>query len=208
MFWRAIKQRKQQVTGDVWLIVGLGNPGESYAQTRHNVGQMALDVLAERIGGTFRSHRTNASICEGRLAPGGPKVVLAKPNSFMNLSGGPVSALARFFRVEPDRIIVLHDDLDLPFGSLKLKQGGGHGGHNGLRDTTKALSTPEFLRVRIGIGRPPGRQDPAAYVLARFSSAERQELPVLLEDAADATAAIITDGLTAAQQSFHGRPTA
>lgn len=191
-----------------WLVVGLGNPGEKYAQTRHNVGQMALDVIADRFGEQFRAHKTNARIIEGRLRPGGARIVLAKPNSYMNLSGGPVSALAKFFGVPADHVMVLHDELDIPFNTVKLKQGGGHGGHNGLRDIAKALATPDFLRVRIGIGRPPGRQDPAAYVLSRFSKDERDDLGVLLEDAADATEAIITSGLIAAQQTFHGRKNA
>lgn len=196
------------MASDAWLVVGVGNPGEKYAETRHNVGQMALDVLAARLDASFSSHRTNTRLAEGRLAPGGPKLILAKPNSFMNLSGGPVSAVAKFFGIVPERTIVLHDELDIPFNTVKLKQGGGHGGHNGLRDITKALGTPDFLRVRIGVGRPPGRQDPAAYVLSRFSKDEREQVGVHLEDAADAVEAIVTNGLTAAQQTFHGRPTA
>jgi PTH1 family peptidyl-tRNA hydrolase len=131
--------------------------------------------------------------------------VLAKSNGYMNTSGGPVSALAKYFAVAPERIIVLHDELDLPFDSLKLKIGGGHGGHNGLRDIAKALDTPEFLRVRIGVGRPPGQQDPADYVLRPFANSELNNLGVLLEDAADATELLVDDGLLAAQQRFHGR---
>ena len=192
------------MASDSWLIVGLGNPGPKYEATRHNVGQMALDVLADRIGGRFSPHRANARVAEGRIVPGGPKLILAKSNGFMNTSGGPVSALAKYFGIEPERIIVLHDELDLPFDTLKLKQGGGHGGHNGLRDIAKALGTPEFLRVRIGIGRPPGQQDPADFVLKPFGSSERDTLAVLLEDAADAGEALVNDGLTAAQQRFHG----
>lgn len=190
---------------DAWLIVGLGNPGPQYEATRHNVGQMALDVLAERIGGRFAAHKTHARVAEGFLAPGGPKLVLAKSNGYMNTSGGPVSALAKYFGVPAERVVVLHDELDLPFDSIKVKQGGGHGGHNGLRDIAKALGTPEFLRVRIGIGRPPGQQDPADFVLKPFGKAERDVLGVLLEDAADATESLVTHGLLATQQSFHGR---
>jgi PTH1 family peptidyl-tRNA hydrolase len=193
------------VSGDSWLIVGLGNPGAKYEATRHNVGQMALDVLADRIGGRFSPHKTGSRIAEGRVRPGGPKLILAKSNGYMNTSGGPVSALAKYFDVAPDRIIVIHDELDLPFDSVKLKQSGGHGGHNGLRDIAKALGTPEFLRVRVGIGRPPGQQDPADYVLRPFGTSERSTLPVLLEDAADAAEAIVDEGLLAAQQRFHGR---
>lgn len=190
---------------DNWLVVGLGNPGAKYEATRHNVGQMALDVLASRLGASFGSHRSNARVAEGWLRPGGPKLILAKPNSYMNTSGGPVSSLVSYFGIDPDHLIVLHDELDIPFDTIKLKQGGGHGGHNGLRDIAKALGTPEFLRVRIGVGRPPGRQDPADYVLKPFASTERDALAVLLEDAADAAEQLADDGLLAAQQRFHGR---
>lgn len=210
MFWRRNKRRSheegERVSQDSWLIVGLGNPGLKYETTRHNVGQMALDVLADRIGAKFSPHgKTGSRVAEGWLRPGGPKLVLAKSNGYMNTSGGPVSALCKYFGVPPERVIAVHDELDLPFDSLKLKQGGGHGGHNGLRDIAKALDTPQFLRVRVGIGRPPGRQDPADYVLAPFSAAERKDLPVLLEDAADACEALVDDGLLTAQQRFHGR---
>lgn len=210
MFWRKKHDRqdkKDEAVSDAWLIVGLGNPGPKYETTRHNVGQMALDVLADRIGGRFASHKTNSRVAEGFLRPGGPKLVLAKSNGYMNTSGGPVSALAKYFGVSADHIVVLHDELDLPFDSLKLKQGGGHGGHNGLRDIAKALDTPDFLRVRIGIGRPPGQQDAADYVLRPFGTSERDTLAVLLEDAADATESLVNEGLLAAQQRFHGRST-
>lgn len=190
--------------GDAWLIVGLGNPGEKYETTRHNVGQLALDVLAERKGTRFSSHRAGARVAESFLRPGGAKLILAKSNGYMNTSGGPVSALSAYFNVPAERIVVLHDELDLPFDTLKLKQGGGHGGHNGLRDIAKALGTPDFLRVRIGIGRPPGRQDPADFVLKPFGSAERETLGVLLEEAADAAESLVSDGLLASQQRFHG----
>lgn len=192
------------MSNDSWLIVGLGNPGPKYETTRHNVGQMALDVLADRMQARFSPHKSNARVAEGRFVPGGPKVILAKSNGFMNTSGGPVSALAKYFGVDPNRIIVLHDELDLPFDSLKLKTGGGHGGHNGLRDIAKALGTPDFFRVRIGIGRPPGQQDAADFVLKPFASAERSALAVLLEDSADAAEMLVNDGLVAAQQRFHG----
>lgn len=189
---------------DTWLIVGLGNPGAKYEATRHNVGQMVLDVLAARLGARFGAHKTNSRVAEARLRPGGPKLVLAKSNGYMNTSGGPVSALAKYFDVPAERVVVLHDELDLPFDSLKLKQGGGHGGHNGLRDIAKALGTPDFLRVRVGIGRPPGQQDPADFVLKPFGAGERDTLGVLLEDAADAAEALVSEGLLAAQQRFHG----
>ena len=188
---------------DTWLIAGLGNPGPRYELTRHNVGQMVLDELADRIGATFTQHKANARVAEGWVRPGAAKLVLAKPNSYMNVSGGPVSSLAKFFKIDPDRIIVVHDELDIPFDSIRLKRGGGHGGHNGVRDVAKALGTPEFTRVRVGIGRPPGRQHPADWVLDPFGQAERKTLPILLSDAADAVELIVEQGLVAAQQRVH-----
>ena len=188
---------------DQWLVVGLGNPGPGYAGNRHNVGQMALAQLADRASVTFKNHKANAGVAEGRSFAAGPKLVLAKPNSFMNLSGAPVAALLRFYKIEPSHLIVLHDELDIPFDSLRLKFGGGHGGHNGIRDIIAAVGTGDFTRVRIGIGRPPGRQPAADFVLKDFTGEERSVLPNLLEDAADATELIATDGLTAAQLKFH-----
>jgi PTH1 family peptidyl-tRNA hydrolase len=164
---------------------------------------MALAELADRVGATFKTHKTNSSVAETRLTPGGAKLVLAKPNTFMNLSGGPVAALLRFFKVDASRLIVLHDELDIPFDTVRIKTGGGHGGHNGIRDIAAAIGTPDFVRVRIGIGRPPGRQDAADFVLTPFAKAERDVLPSLLSDAADATELVITDGLLAAQQKYH-----
>ena len=191
------------MAGDSWLVVGLGNPGPGYASHRHNVGQMALAELAHRTSATFKTHKANATVAEARLSPGGPKLILAKPNSFMNLSGGPVAALLRFYDLDADQLIVLHDELDIPFDTIRLKSGGGHGGHNGVRDIAAAIGTPDFVRVRIGIGRPPGRQDAADFVLKPFTGAEREILPSLLSDAADATELVITDGLLAAQAWFH-----
>ena len=188
---------------DLWLVVGLGNPGSGYAATRHNVGQMVVDEIARRGSLSFKKHKTNATVAEGRLAPGGPRVLLAKPNSYMNVSGGPVSQLVRFYSVEPSRLIVVHDEIDIPFDTIKLKAGGGHGGHNGVRDITAALGTPDFTRVRVGVGRPPGRQDAAEFVLRPFSATERASLPNLISDAADAVEQVVTDGLTSAQQRFH-----
>jgi PTH1 family peptidyl-tRNA hydrolase len=191
------------VTDDTWLVVGLGNPGPGYASNRHNVGQMALAELAHRVSATFKSHKANATVAEARLSPGGPKLILAKPNSFMNLSGGPVAGLLRFYDLDAARLIVLHDELDIPFDTVRLKSGGGHGGHNGIRDIAAAIGTPDFVRVRIGIGRPPGRQDAADFVLKPFTGAEREVLPSLLSDAVDATELVITEGLLAAQTRFH-----
>ena len=189
---------------NVWLVAGLGNPGPGYAGNRHNVGQMALDEIAQRLGGTFSRHKSTSMLAEVRLRPRGPKLVLVKPLSYMNTSGGPVSSAAKYFGIPPERIVVLHDDLDLPFESIKLKADGGHGGQNGVRDIIKALGTQEFPRVRIGIGRPPGRQDAADYVLKDFPAAERARLPFLLGDAADAVELLVEQGLLATQQKFHG----
>jgi PTH1 family peptidyl-tRNA hydrolase len=188
---------------DTWLIAGLGNPGPEYSRNRHNVGQMVLDELSARIGGNFKAHKSRAQVLEGRLGIGGPRLVLAKPATYMNVSGGPVSALARFYDVDPSRVVAVHDEIDIPFNTVKLKIGGGEGGHNGLRDISKALATKEYLRVRVGVGRPPGRMDTADYVLRDFAPAEKKELPFLLDDAADAVELLVREGLTAAQQRFH-----
>jgi len=188
---------------DTWLIMGLGNPGPRYERTRHNVGQLVVDEIAARRGESWKQHKAGARVAETWLRPGGPKLVLAKSNGFMNTSGGPASALAKFYSTTPDRVIVVHDELDIPFDALKLKTGGGHGGHNGIRDIAKAFGTPEFARVRVGIGRPPGRQDPADWVLSEFSQAERRTLPILVADAADAAELVVADGVTAAQQKVH-----
>ncbi|MET4094482.1 aminoacyl-tRNA hydrolase [Arthrobacter sp. UYCu712] len=186
-----------------WLIIGLGNPGAEYAHNRHNVGQMVLDELGGRLGGGFKSHKSRAQVLEGRLGIGGPRMVLAKPLSYMNVSGGPVSALARFYDIDPCHVIAVHDEIDIPFNTVKLKLGGGEGGHNGLRDISKALATKDYLRVRVGVGRPPGRMDTADYVLRDFSSAEKKELPFLLDSAADAVEVLVRAGLLTAQQQFH-----
>ncbi|TFD53627.1 aminoacyl-tRNA hydrolase [Cryobacterium sp. Hh7] len=188
---------------NLWLVVGLGNPGPDYAGNRHNVGQMVTGQLANRLPANFKRHKTAALVAEGRLAPGAPKLVLAKPTTFMNVSGSPVAALLRFYSLPISRLIVVHDDLDLPFDTLKIKVGGGHGGHNGLRDIIAATGSNEFVRIRMGIGRPPGRQNAADFVLHDFAAAERSILPVLIADAADAIELIATDGVVAAQQKFH-----
>ncbi|EYT54158.1 aminoacyl-tRNA hydrolase [Kocuria sp. UCD-OTCP] len=190
---------------DAWLVVGLGNPGPEYARTRHNVGQMVLDELAARLGGTFKVHKTRAQVLESWLRPGGPRVVLAKPMTYMNVSGGPVAGLAKFYGIPAERVIAVHDEIDIPFAALKLKIGGGEGGHNGLRDMSKALSTKDYYRLRVGVGRPPGRMDAASYVLKPFSSTEGKELPFLLDDAADAVEHLVENGLLEAQQRYHAR---
>ena len=184
------------------LVVGLGNPGPDYAATRHNVGFRVVELLAARAGGgRFGKHRTNADVLEGRLA--GRKVVLAKPRTYMNVSGAPVAGLLRYFSVAPQDLVVVHDELDLGFGVIRLKLGGGEGGHNGLRSISQSLGTKDYLRVRFGIGRPPGRQDPADYVLRRFSGAEGKELDLAVDLAADAAEALLADGLEPAQNRFH-----
>lgn len=184
------------------LVVGLGNPGPGYERTRHNVGFLVADTLAERVGDRFTVHKkSGADLLTARLD--GRRVLIAKPRSYMNLSGRPVAALVKFFSVPLGEVIVVHDELDLPFGTIRLKRGGGEGGHNGLRSVSNALTTKDYLRVRIGIGRPPGRQDPADFVLKPFSAAERKEVPVIVEQAADAVELLLRVGLEAAQNLLH-----
>ena len=184
-------------------MVGLGNPGPDYAGTRHNAGALVVDELARRVGGTLRVVKgRRAEALDGRLAGG--RVVLARPTSYMNESGGPVKGLLDFFGVAVTSLVVVHDELDVPFGEVRVKAGGGHGGHNGLRDVDKAVATRDYARVRVGIGRPPGRQDPADFVLKPFSAAERKELAFLLDRAADAVEEVLERGVTAAQNRFHG----
>ncbi|SBS73030.1 peptidyl-tRNA hydrolase [uncultured Mycobacterium sp.] len=184
------------------LVVGLGNPGPQYAKTRHNLGFMVADLLAGRMGAQFKVHkRSGAEIVTGRL--GHRPVVLAKPRTYMNESGRQVGPLATFYSVMPADIIVIHDELDIDFGRIRLKLGGGEGGHNGLRSVANSLGTKNFQRVRIGVGRPPGRKDPAAYVLEPFAAAERPEVPAICEQAADATELLIEVGLETAQNQVH-----
>lgn len=192
---------------DTWLIVGLGNPGSEYSNNRHNLGQMVLDELASRMGGKFKTHKARAQVVEGRLGIGGPRVVLAKPMTYMNVSGGPVAGLSKFFDIAPDHVIAVHDEIDIPFNTVKLKIGGGEGGHNGLRDISKALATKDYLRVRVGVGRPPGRMDTADFVLRDFAAPEKKELPFLLDEAADAVELLVSEGLLAAQQKHHAART-
>ncbi|GII21229.1 aminoacyl-tRNA hydrolase [Planosporangium mesophilum] len=189
-----------------WLVVGLGNPGPEYAGNRHNAGFLVADLLAKRVGARFsRNRRVVAEAAEGRLGVGvdAPRLVLVKPMTYMNLSGGPVAGLAQFYKVPVGRIIAIHDELDIPYGQLRLKIGGGEGGHNGLRSMSRSLGSKEYVRVRFGIGRPPGRQDPADYVLSDFSSAERKELDYLVDRAADAVEAVVERGLETAQNTYH-----
>jgi peptidyl-tRNA hydrolase, PTH1 family len=184
-----------------WIIAGLGNPGPEYAGNRHNAGHMVVDLLAERIGARFKAHRTRNEVADGRLA--GIPVTLAKPRTYMNTSGGPVAALASFYKVPPERVVIVHDELDIPFGTVRLKLGGGDNGHNGLRSITKSLGTNAYNRVRIGIGRPPGRMDAATFVLRDFSTTERKELPLLIDRGADAVEMLLSKGMAATQNTFH-----
>lgn len=193
---------------DTWLVVGLGNPGPEYAGNRHNVGAMTVEELASRdaTGGraSFKAHKARARVAEVRLKLAGPKVVLAVPSTYMNVSGAPVAGLLKYYDVPAERLVVIHDELDIDAGVVRLKKGGGEGGHNGLRSISQSIGTKDYLRVRLGIGRPPGRQDPADFVLKDFSKAERADvLPFLLDDGADAVEALIEVGLLDAQQRFH-----
>ncbi|MFI8349776.1 aminoacyl-tRNA hydrolase [Streptomyces sp. NPDC085596] len=189
-----------------WLVVGLGNPGPEYAMNRHNVGFMAVDLLAERIGGKFkRAGKAQAQVLEGRIGPVGPagrRVILAKPMSFMNLSGGPVNALRDFYKVPLSQVVAVHDELDIDYGALRLKLGGGDNGHNGLKSMTKAMGA-DYHRVRFGIGRPPGRMQVADFVLKDFASAERKELGYFVDRAADAAECLVIEGLERAQSAYN-----
>ena len=191
--------------GDVWLVVGLGNPGPSYAGNRHNVGYLVAEELASRMGAKFRPHKSGlADVVVGRLGgPGGARVVLARARCYMNESGGPVSGLAKFYKVPVDHIIAVHDELDIPFDTLRVKIGGGDNGHNGLRSMRKSLGSGDFYRVRLGIGRPPGRQAPADFVLSDYSSVERKVLGFQVDNAADAVESLVTDGLEKTQNRYN-----
>ena len=193
---------RTQKLSNTFLVVGLGNPGPNYALNRHNVGQMLLDVMAARFGETFKAHKSNALVAEVKII-GGPKLILAKPLSFMNLSGGPTSSLMSFYKIEAEGLIVAHDELDIPPATFKLKQGGGHGGHNGIRDIITAIDTKDFARIRLGIGRPPGTLDAADYVLRNFSGSEKTEIAVTLEIAADALEEMARTGIEATQGKYH-----
>lgn len=189
---------------DVWLVVGLGNPGPTYSGHRHNIGYLVNDELAQRMGGSFRAHKSGrADVVEGRLRVPGPRVVLVRPRSYMNEVGGPVKAVANFYKVTPERIIAIHDELDIDFGTLRCKFGGGDNGHNGLKSMRSSLGTGDFYRVRAGIGRPPGRQEVADFVLSNYSSTERKELPFQIGDAADAVDCLVHEGLERTQQKFN-----
>ncbi|WP_028652945.1 aminoacyl-tRNA hydrolase [Nocardioides halotolerans] len=193
-----------------WVVAGLGNPGPTYAGHRHNVGYLVADELVHRMGASFKAHKASRSeVAEGRLAPvpgsgrPGPRVVVLRPRSYMNEVGGPVKALLSFYKVGPERLVAVHDELDIAFDTMRVKLGGGDNGHNGLRSIRGSLGTGDFYRVRVGIGRPPGRQDPADFVLSNYSSAERKVLPFQVDRAADAVEALVTLGLAETQQRFN-----
>ncbi|GAB7006826.1 aminoacyl-tRNA hydrolase [Nocardioides sp. AN3] len=189
---------------EVWLVVGLGNPGPTYAGHRHNIGYLVADELARRLGGKWKSHKTGrADVVEGRLSMGGPRLVLGRPRTYMNETGGPVKALATFYKVTPDHLVVIHDELDIPFDTMRVKLGGGDNGHNGLKSLRGSLGTGDFYRVRVGIGRPPGRQDVADFVLSNYSAAERKVLPFQVDTAADAVECLVSEGLEKTQQRFN-----
>lgn len=194
-------------SGDVWLVVGLGNPGPSYAGHRHNVGYVVAGELADRMGTAFRPHKTGrADVVEGRLGEPGtdaPRVILARARSYMNESGGPVSQLAKFYKVDPAHVVLIHDELDLPFEAIRVKLGGGDNGHNGLRSVRSALDTGDFYRVRLGIGRPTGRRDVSDFVLSDYSASERRVLALQVGLGADAVESLIADGLALTQQRFN-----
>src|SRR6187402_861679 len=200
--WRAGRRHVREDGLVSHIVIGLGNPGQEYAGTRHNVGQMVAEELARRGGVALKSHsKTRTRAASVRI--GGESVAVAVPISYMNVSGGPVSSLAKYQSVEPTAVIVIHDELDIPFGTVRLKRGGGSAGHNGLKDITKALGTPDYVRVRVGIGRPPGRMDAATFVLKPFSTTERKELDILIVDAVDVVETVLELGLEAAQQRWH-----
>lgn len=197
---------------DVWLVVGLGNPEDRYAGTRHNAGQMVVDHLARELDGpsaAFKAHRGQSLVLQTRLpavaGSPGPRVVLVKPMTYMNVSGGPVAGAVRYFDVALDHVVVVHDELDVDFGAIKVKQGGGEGGHNGLKSVTASLGSPDYVRVRVGIGRPPGRMDAADFVLKPWPASARTDVEFLVQDGADAVLTVVRDGLAAAQQRFHSR---
>jgi peptidyl-tRNA hydrolase, PTH1 family len=189
--------------GDRWLVVGLGNPQAEYGGTRHNIGADVVRRLAERLGASFKPHKVQAQVADTWDRPGGTPLSLIIPFGYMNTSGGPVQQAMAFYKVPHERVIVVHDELDLDVGTMRLKRGGGTAGHNGLKDIQKRTGSPEFLRVRVGIGRPPGRQAPADYVLKRFSTKDREEIDVVVERAADAILDLVDAGLEPAQNRHH-----
>ncbi len=189
--------------GERRVVVGIGNPGERYSKTRHNAGAMVIDELLERTHSKLKSHRSGCLIAETVMFQN--KVTLSRPTSYMNESGRPVGQLMRFYKAEPSSLIVVQDEVDIPFGEVRIKWGGGTAGHNGLKSIVNHVGTKDFVRVRVGVGRPRGRQDTVGHVLDSFSSAERKELPLLISDAADAVERIIEVGLERAMNETNTR---
>jgi PTH1 family peptidyl-tRNA hydrolase len=188
-----------------WLVVGLGNPGDQYAATRHNIGQMVIDELAKRHSVKLSSHKSRTEIAAFKLGVGADahSIILSKSKSYMNETGGPIKALANFYSVEPNNVIALHDELDIPFAAIRTKIAGGDNGHNGLKSMTSAFGTAEYYRIRLGIGRPMGEQDPADFVLKAFSKVEQKELGEFISRSADAVESLIKNGLELTQQNFN-----
>jgi PTH1 family peptidyl-tRNA hydrolase len=188
-----------------WLVVGLGNPGDQYAATRHNVGQMVIDQLVKRHSVKLASHKSRTHIAAYKLGVGidAHQIILAKSHSYMNETGGPIKALANFYSVEPENIIALHDELDIGYSVIRTKLGGGDNGHNGLKSMTSAFDTPDYYRVRLGIGRPMGQQDPADFVLKQFSKEEKKDLDEFIERGADVVEFLIEKGLELTQGKFN-----
>lgn len=188
-----------------WLVVGLGNPGEKYAATRHNIGAMVIDELVARHRLKLSSHKSRCDVAAYKIGigSGAHSIIVAKSHSYMNETGGPIKALAQFYSVVPEQIIALHDELDIPFAAIRSKQGGGDNGHNGLKSLTSAFNTPDYFRIRLGIGRPPGQQDPGDFVLKTFSSTEKKELTTFVARGADAVESLITQGLERTQSAFN-----
>ena len=189
----------------IWLVVGLGNPGDDYSSTRHNIGQMVVDELASRHSARWTTHKSRTDVAAFKIGLGvdAVSVIVAKSHGYMNESGGPIKALAAFYKVAPSQVIVIHDELDIPFAAIRSKLAGGDNGHNGLKSLTSAFDSPDYFRVRMGIGRPPGRQDPADFVLKPFASAEKKTLPEFIARGADTVESLITQGLEITQQNFN-----
>ena len=188
-----------------WLVVGLGNPGDQYAATRHNIGQMVIDELARRHNVKFTSHKSRTDIAAFKLGVGidAHSVIIGKSKSYMNETGGPVKALANFYSIEPTKIIALHDELDIPFAAIRTKLAGGDNGHNGLKSMTSSFGTPDYYRIRLGIGRPMGQQDPADFVLKAFSKVEQKDLAEFIDRGADVVESLMTKGLEATQSAYN-----
>jgi len=200
---RLFRRSREDREDDRWIVVGLGNPGSRYEGTRHNLGAKVLDELVGRTGASLKSHKSGCLTAESQLA--GERVVLARATTYMNESGRPVGALLRWYKADPAQLIVVHDELDIPFDEIKVKIGGGVAGHNGLKSIASHLGTKDFVRVRAGVSRPPGRKDAAAHVLSDFSSSERKDLPEIVQRAADAVELIVERGVERAMNEVNTR---